>query len=105
MVRQILLLQQTVLKHQADLGIALDGDGDRLLMVDELGVFDGDQLIALIANLWFEVGILQGNGIVGTFNVQSWVRTIFTKARSNFAPAHQWGSFCFRKKCAMKIAM
>lgn len=61
------LLQQTVLKHQADLGIALDGDGDRLLMVDELGcVLDGDQLIALIANLWLEVGILQGNGIVGT---------------------------------------
>ncbi|RZI45375.1 phosphoglucosamine mutase [Candidatus Finniella inopinata] len=61
------LLQQTVLSHQADLGIALDGDGDRLLMVDEHGhILDGDQLLGLIATLWLEIGLLRGNGIVGT---------------------------------------
>ena len=61
------LLQQAVLSHQADLGIALDGDGDRLLMVDEHGhILDGDQLLGLIATLWLERGLLRGNGIVGT---------------------------------------
>ena len=61
------LLQQTVLSHKADLGIALDGDGDRLLMVDENGhVLDGDQLLGLIANVWLENNQLRGNGIVGT---------------------------------------
>ena len=44
-------LQQAVLKHQADLGIALDGDGDRLIMVDHKGtVIDGDKILYIIAN-------------------------------------------------------
>lgn len=61
------LLQQAVLQHQADLGIALDGDADRLLMVDEQGrVLDGDQLMALIANVWVDNHMLQGKGIVAT---------------------------------------
>ena len=60
-------LQQAVLDHQADLGIALDGDGDRLLMVDEQGkVLDGDQLMALIATIWLETGLLKGSGVVAT---------------------------------------
>ncbi len=61
------LLRQTVLNNKADLGIALDGDGDRLLMVDEKGeVLDGDQLLAMIATSWLEAGLLRGGGIVGT---------------------------------------
>ncbi len=60
-------LQQAVLDHHADLGMALDGDGDRLLMVDEQGeILDGDQLMALIASLWLEKGVLTGNGLVAT---------------------------------------
>ncbi len=50
----------------ADLGIALDGDGDRLLMVDRAGkILDGDELLYLIALSKFKTGTLQG-GVVGT---------------------------------------
>ena len=47
----------------ADLGIALDGDADRLIMVDENGrVIDGDQVMALIARSWKRAGRLRGGG-------------------------------------------
>ncbi|MBI3452190.1 MAG: phosphoglucosamine mutase [Rhodospirillales bacterium] len=60
-------LQSQVVAHGADLGIALDGDADRLLMVDEAGrVIDGDQLMALIARSWAEAGRLAGGCVVGT---------------------------------------
>lgn len=60
-------LQNTVLAHGADVGIALDGDADRLIVVDETGaIIDGDQLLALIATSWSEDGDLQGGGIVAT---------------------------------------
>jgi len=60
------LLQQKVLSHQADLGIALDGDGDRTIMVDHLGhILDGDELLYIIAKDRKHRGVLEG-GIVGT---------------------------------------
>lgn len=60
-------IRSKVLEHQADLGICLDGDADRLIMIDENGsVLDGDQLLALIATLWVQNGNLKGKGIVGT---------------------------------------
>ena len=59
-------LQRAVLEHHADLGIALDGDADRLLMVDARGVlFDGDQLLYIIARHRHAQGTLKG-GVVGT---------------------------------------
>lgn len=59
-------LQQRVLSEKADLGIALDGDGDRVMMVDHLGhVLDGDDLLYIIAKHRYHNNILQG-GIVGT---------------------------------------
>jgi len=52
---------------RADLGIALDGDADRVLIVDETGaVVDGDQIMAVIAESWHESGRLAGGGIVAT---------------------------------------
>jgi phosphoglucosamine mutase len=60
-------LQESVVNHKADLGIALDGDADRLMMVDETGaIIDGDQLLALIATSWAEDNDLRGGGIVAT---------------------------------------
>ncbi len=59
-------LQKAVLEHSADIGIALDGDGDRLVMVDGAGkLYDGDQLLYVIARHRQEQGKLQG-GVVGT---------------------------------------
>jgi len=59
-------LQEKVLKHEADLGIGFDGDGDRVVMVDEKGeVIDGDELIFIIAQSRKKMGQLNG-GIVGT---------------------------------------
>jgi phosphoglucosamine mutase len=56
-----------VLEHQADLGIALDGDADRVLIADETGeLVDGDQILALIARSWRTSGQLRGDGIVAT---------------------------------------
>ena len=55
-----------VLEHHADLGIALDGDADRLMMCDADGkVYDGDQLVYVIAKHRKQAGIMRG-GIVGT---------------------------------------
>jgi phosphoglucosamine mutase len=59
-------LQKAVLAEKADLGIAFDGDGDRVMMVDSQGrLLDGDQLLYIIASGLHENGQLQG-GVVGT---------------------------------------
>jgi phosphoglucosamine mutase len=56
-----------VVETGADLGIALDGDADRVLIADETGrLLDGDQLMALIADSWRRTGRLRGGGIVAT---------------------------------------
>ncbi len=61
------LLQETVVASGADIGIALDGDADRLIVVDEQGsIVDGDQIMALIATSWAAQGRLRGGGLVAT---------------------------------------
>jgi phosphoglucosamine mutase len=61
------LLQESVVASGADIGIALDGDADRLIIVDEKGkVVDGDQLMALIGTSWARDGRLRGGGVVAT---------------------------------------
>ena len=60
-------LAARVVETGADIGIALDGDADRLIMVDENGVvIDGDQLLACLAGTMREASTLTGGGIVGT---------------------------------------
>ncbi|MDF2641491.1 MAG: phosphoglucosamine mutase, partial [Pseudomonas sp.] len=59
-------LQAAVVAHKADMGIGFDGDGDRVLMVDDTGtIVDGDELLYIIARDLHERGRLQG-GVVGT---------------------------------------
>ncbi len=60
-------LQETVVSSGADIGIALDGDADRLIVVDEKGrIVDGDQLMALLGTAMNKAGRLTGKGIVAT---------------------------------------
>jgi phosphoglucosamine mutase len=60
-------LAQKVREVRADIGIALDGDADRVLITDETGtLIDGDQLMAVIAESWLKRGRLAGGGIVAT---------------------------------------
>ncbi len=60
------MISEAVVKHKADLGIALDGDGDRLMMVDHTGyIIDGDEAVFIIANNDLKTGNMRG-GVVGT---------------------------------------
>ena len=61
------LLGKTVVEHGADIGIALDGDADRLIITDQHGtVIDGDQIMALLASHWAGRNSLRGDGVVAT---------------------------------------
>jgi phosphoglucosamine mutase len=56
-----------VVENGADVGIALDGDADRLVLADERGdLVDGDQMLALLAQSWQMRGLLSGDGVVAT---------------------------------------
>ena len=62
----IIFLQEEVLKQQADIGFAFDGDGDRLIIVDDSGaIVDGDDMLYLIAKYMQNLDALKG-GVVGT---------------------------------------
>jgi phosphoglucosamine mutase len=61
------LLVEKVKEYRADIGIALDGDADRVVIVDEKGqIVDGDQLMAVIAESWHRRGKLSAGGVVAT---------------------------------------
>jgi phosphoglucosamine mutase len=60
-------MQKAVVEHKAHIGLALDGDADRLLVADETGsLLDGDQLMGLIASRAHRAGTLKGGGLVAT---------------------------------------
>ncbi len=60
------VLKEVVLREKADLGIALDGDGDRVIMVDHQGhILDGDEILYIVVNHRLEMGQFKG-GVVGT---------------------------------------
>jgi phosphoglucosamine mutase len=60
-------MQEAVVLHGADIGIALDGDADRLIVADEHGTrIDGDQIMALVTRDAAEAGTLRGGGLVST---------------------------------------
>lgn len=80
-------LQKEVLKHKADLGIAFDGDGDRLIMVDQDGeLVDGDQLLYVMAMASYAKGALKG-GVVGTLMTNLGLEHAFKKHEIPFSRA------------------
>ena len=81
-------LQREVIEHNADLGIAFDGDGDRLIMVDHKGQqVDGDELVYIIANAWKESGELESNTVVGTKMTNLGIRSAFSDTGISFIEA------------------
>ncbi len=81
-------LQEAVRLHQADIGIALDGDGDRVIMADEKGVlYDGDRLIYIIAKHRQRKGLLKG-GVAGTLMTNLAVENGLKKLDIPFARAN-----------------
>ncbi len=78
---------KAVVEHQADLGIAFDGDGDRVMMVDHTGtLLDGDQLLHIIATHRKQRGKLLG-GVVGTLMTNLALEHAFEKSEIPFARA------------------
>ena len=78
------VLRKYVKKHKADLGIALDGDADRVIMCDEKSqIIDGDQIIAMIAKRWKRKKILKG-GVIGTLMSNYGLEKFFLKEKINF---------------------
>lgn len=81
-------LQEAVRRHQADIGIALDGDGDRVVMVDNKGtLYDGDRLIYIIARHRQRKGLLKG-GVAGTLMTNLAVENGLKKLNIPFARAN-----------------
>ncbi len=81
-------LQKAVVEHQADLGIAFDGDGDRVLMVDANGaLLDGDQLLYVIALGLYGKGKLKG-GVAGTLMTNLALEHALQKHQIPFARAN-----------------
>ena len=78
------ILRKFVKKYKADLGIALDGDADRVIMCDENAqIIDGDQIIAMIAKRWKRKKILKG-GVIGTLMSNYGLEKFFLKEKINF---------------------
>jgi len=78
------LMQKTVLKHKADIGIAFDGDADRVIICDEKGsLIDGDQILALISKRWKDKKILRG-GVIATHMSNLGLEIFLKKHQINF---------------------
>jgi len=81
-------IQLAVKKYKAHLGIALDGDADRIIMCDEMGhIVDGDQIIAAIAKRWKYKKMLRG-GVIGTLMSNYGLEKFFKKKKINFLRAN-----------------
>ena len=81
------IIKKFVKKHKADIGIALDGDADRVIMCDEKSqLIDGDQIIAMIAKRWKRKKILKG-GVIGTLMSNYGLEIFFSNEKIKFVRA------------------
>jgi phosphoglucosamine mutase len=78
------IIKKLVKKYKADIGIALDGDADRVIMCDEKSkIINGDQIIAMIAQRWKRKKILKG-GVVGTLMSNYGLERFFLNEKIKF---------------------
>lgn len=95
-------LQQQVLAHHADLGIALDGDGDRVLMVDHRGeVIDGDQLLYIMTKYRLDTNTMNG-GVVGTVMTNMGFEKALEKEKVPFIRANVGDRYVIEKMLSNK---
>ena len=81
-------IKEATLKHKADLGIAFDGDGDRVVMIDHLGhVVDGDQLVLVIVRALQHKNQLKG-GVVGTLMTNMAIEKALNDLSIEFVRTH-----------------
>ena len=81
-------ISKAVKKYRADLGIALDGDADRIILCDEKGkIIDGDQIIGMLARRWKNKKILIG-GVVGTLMSNYGLENFLKSENINFTRAN-----------------
>jgi phosphoglucosamine mutase len=81
-------IKEATLKHKADLGIAFDGDGDRVVMIDHLGhIVDGDQLVLVIARALKQKNKLKG-GVVGTLMTNMAIENALNDLGVEFVRTH-----------------
>ena len=81
------IIKKFVKKYKADIGIALDGDADRVIMCDEKSqLIDGDQIIAMIAKRWKRKKILKG-GVIGTLMSNYGLEIFFSNEKIKFVRA------------------
>ena len=94
-------LCRAVVEHGADLGLALDGDADRLLLSDERGrLVDGDQILALAAQNLHRSGKLRGGAVAATVMSNLGLERFLVRAGAG-SPAHQpWGTATSWSGCA-----
>ena len=80
-------IKSLVKKHRVNLGIALDGDADRIILCDENGkIIDGDQIIAMLASRWKRKKILKG-GVIGTLMSNYGLQKFLKNKKINFLRA------------------
>jgi len=81
-------IQSTVKKYKAHLGIALDGDADRIILCDEKAkIINGDQILAMLAKRWKSKKLLKG-GVVGTLMSNYGLETFFKSEKIKFIRAN-----------------
>ena len=92
-------LRQHVLENEAQIGIALDGDADRIQLIDKNGkLYSGDEILAILANDWQKQGKLKGQAVVSTIManlgleqyLKNWILLCFARKLATVMSRKKW---------------
>ena len=97
---------EVVLREKAHLGICLDGDADRVILIDEKGnKVNGDQFMALIASFWQKIGRLRGNGIVATVMSNLGFERYLNELNLHLKRTPVGDRYCARRNAEVKLQL